>query len=353
MKIKRKRKKSVKVRTAPGSLVFTGEVKLDNAFVKALYYNVEKLQEIKQEDIFNEDRHDSENLWVDVRGLHDIKLIEKLGEKFKIHPLVLEDILDVGQRPKLEEYETGLYFILNNLVFDKTSSSIKSEQVSFYLTKNKLVSFQEDADDLFSNVRERLFSGRTRIRSRSADYLLYALLDSIVDGYFLTLDDFEVMINNLDDRIVEDTDENIKYDILHFKRELIFFRRNVVSAREALSKVLKLEETLIEKKNVLFYRDIYDHLIHILDMTEAYRDTLSGLQDLYLSELSKKMNSVMQVLTIIATIFIPLTFLAGIYGMNFANMPELNYQYGYYILLLVMLVITLFLIRYFRVKKWL
>jgi len=276
-----------------------------------------------------------------------------LGLEYDIHPLVLEDIADTQQRPKFDEYEKGIFLIVRALAFDKENLQIKTEQVSIYFQKGLLISFQEDETDLFAAVRHRLQAGHGRIRRLKADYLAYALVDNLVDNYFLILDGVEEAIEKVEDQLLKSPDNSIKEQIHSLKKELLIVRKSIGPLREAISRFSKSESPLIEDSSSIFIRDLYDHTIQIMDIAENYRDMLNGLQDLFLSEISHRMNQVMQVLTIVTTIFVPLSFLAGLYGMNFDNIPELHHKYGYFILLAVMLVISVSSILYFRSKKWL
>lgn len=339
----------------PGSVVFTGNRKVEKVFLHYLKYDekglLQKTLDNHADITFHESPPDEVD-WYDVRGLHDTSLIELIGETFKIHPLVLEDVADTQQRPKFDEYDRGDFVVVPALHFDKAAVKIHFEQVALYFRKGLLVSFQENETDLFGSVRERLHKGRGKIRQRGADYLCYALIDSLVDRYFLTLDSFGEVIEKLEDDIIANPQENSKARIHHLKKELLAVRKAMVPMREAISRFSKSESKFITETSGFFLRDLYDHIVQIMDMVETYRDMLNGLQDLYLSEISFKMNQVMQVLTIITTIFVPLSFLAGLYGMNFDHMPELQYHYGYFILLGIMVCIFIGSLVYFRQKKW-
>jgi magnesium transporter len=350
----RKRKKTG---LAPGSIVFTGDKKVENIQVHYLNYNEQSMEE----QVF--DSHEtiafkkpSDNLidWYDVRGMHDINLIEHIGTSFSIHPLVLEAIADVNQRPKFEEYDTGNFIALRALHFDKENIKLESEQITLYFRKGLVLTFQERETDLFLEVRKRIKSGRRKIRTCGSDYLSYALIDVVVDHYYVVLDDVESVIENLEDKLINgQQDIENKTKIHELKKELVRIRKSVAPLREAISRFSKSESPLIDNDTYAFLRDLYDHTIQIMDMVESYRDMLNGLQDLFMTEVSFKMNKVMQLLTIVSTIFIPLTFLAGLYGMNFSHIPELHWKYGYFILLGIMFIIALFLIAFFKRKKWL
>ena len=285
--------------------------------------------------------------------MHDTELIATLGANFGMHPLTLENTVDIHQRPKFEEYENGFFITLKALRFNADTKSVNNEHLAIYVTDGAVISFQETESDLFEPVRERLEKSSGRIRSRGADYLAFALMDVVVDHYYVVIEGFEEVINRLEDELTEDPTTEIKGEIHQLKKELLRIRKKVIPLREATSQFSKSEHRLIADTTPIFVRDLYEHTVHVIDNLDSNRDLLNGLQDLYISELSFKMNKVMQVLTLVSTIFIPLTFLAGIYGMNFTNIPELNYKYGYFILLGVMFVISIILIFFFRRKHWL
>lgn len=290
--------------------------------------------------------------WYDIRGLHDLALIEMFGRQFNIHPLALEDILHTQQRPKFEEYGDKVFIVANSLLFKPDLYELETEQITIYFGKNFLLTFQEKEDDTFSAVRERLSARRGQVHNRKSDYLAYALLDNIVDNYFQILDQLEDRIDQLETEINDRPDPEIKEKIHRLKFQMLAMRKAVMPLREAVGKFIAYENPLPDESIAFFVRDLYDHVIRVSDMLETYRDMLNGLQELYLSELSIRMNNVIQVLTIITTIFVPLTFLAGIYGMNFSNMPELRWRYGYYYLLALMLLVFIAFLLYFRKKKW-
>lgn len=290
--------------------------------------------------------------WYDIRGLHDVALIESFGKQFNIHPLVLEDILHTQQRPKFEEYGDEVFIVASALTFDRQLHELNIEQIAIYFGKNFLLTFQENEDDTFVAVRERLATSQSRIRTCNSSYLAYALLDSVVDHYFHVLDRIEDRMDELEAQINKEPSRKVKENIHHLKYQLISMRKAVMPLREATSKFSRYEGSIMEASTSLFVRDLYDHVVRISDFLETYRDLLGGVQELYLSELSIRMNNIIQVLTIITTIFVPLSFLAAVYGMNFDNMPELHLRYGYFYLLGVMLLISISSLSYFKRKKW-
>jgi magnesium transporter len=290
--------------------------------------------------------------WINIDGLNDTPVIEKIGDLFDIHPLVLEDVLHTNQRPKLEDHEGYLFLVVRMLYIPPGSDEIQSEQISFILTEHCLVTFQERAGDVFDAIRERIRNSHGRIRKMGADYLLYALMDAIVDNYFLIMESTGEKIEVIEQSMMENPDAVLLNQLYRMKRELLYIRKSTWPLREAIGGLERGESKLFRKKTEPFVRDLYDHTIQVIDTVETFRDMLSGVQDLYLSSMGQKTNQVMQVLTIIATLFIPLTFVAGIYGMNFEHMPELAWRYSYLSFWIVILVITFGMIMYFRSKKW-
>ncbi len=352
---KKKTKKKIDTRgMAPGSVVFTGDRKMDTTHIHYVQYDEEILNIKDFEDGNTMEFREEEGkvTWYDIRGLHNTSLIEMIGKQYSIHSLVLEDIADTQQRPKFDEYDNGVFIIVKALRFNPITIEIQTEQVAIFIGKNIVFSFQEDEDDLFVGVRDRVNTGRGKIRKRGADYLGYSLLDNIVDNYFNVLDKVEEEIEKLEAEIIDAPRSNSKSRNHHLKREMLTLRKAVQPLREAINKFAKSDSPFVMETTEVFLRDLYDHTIQVMDMVETYRDVLTGLQDLYLSEISFKMNQIMQVLTVISTIFIPLSFLTGMYGMNFENMPELKTQNGYFVLLGVMAVIVVALLYYFRRNRW-
>ena len=339
----------------PGSVIFTGDKMVDKVIMHYMQYDAQSLKEIEldtHQKITLQPSEDHLVDWYDIRGVHDTKFIEQIGKMFEIHPLIQEDIADTHNRPKYDEYPTGNFIILKALAFDAVNNQIVTEQVGIYFRKGLVVTFQETESDLFQSVRSRISSGKGRIKARGSDYLSYALMDAVVDNYFVVMDNLEDTIEIIEDTLLNKPTSQIKERVHFLKKELLKMRKSVAPLREAISRFSKSESPLIEDSSLVFTRDLYDHTIQIMDMVDNYRDTLNGLQDLYLSEISFRMNQVMQVLTIITTIFVPLSFLAGLYGMNFDNIPELHNPYGYFILLGVMFMIFIGSLYYFKRKGW-
>ena len=350
-----KPKRKGKVGLPPGSVVFTGDKKIEKVQIHYLQYDVTALSEAELDNhgqiLFHTSPINKVD-WYDIRGLHDTKLIEEIGKTFHIHPLALEDVADTFQRPKFEDYENGLFIIFKALSYDKATKSIQKEQVAIYFYQGFLVSFQETESDLFEAIRTRLRGKSGKIRQRGSDYLAYALCDVVVDRYLMLLDEIGADIEILEDQMLEDQKAENKAEIHHLKKEILKVRKAIFPLREAIMRFSKCENEVVDAATIVFVRDLYDHIIQVLDTVESLRDLLMSLYDLFISEVSFKMNQVMQILTLVSTLFIPLTFLAGIYGMNFANMPELQWKYGYFILLTIMFLMAFALLRYFKNKKW-
>lgn len=340
----------------PGEVIFTGEQKLAEVEIQYIEYNNDHIIEesVTGESIQNfHEPDDNVMQWYDIRGLHNTALIQEIGEIFSIHQLVLEDVADTYQRPKYEEYEDGIFITFKKMKLNETTNDIEQQQVSIYFGQGFLISFQEEPSDIFHNVKERLRKSSGRIRKRGADYLAYTLIDAIADSYFTILDKVELFIENKEYQINKNPKENLKTEIHDMKMELLQMRKSVAPLREAIGRFVRSDSSLLDENSLPFLQDLYDHTIQINDIVESSRDSLIGLQDLYMSEVSFRMNQIMKVLTVVTTVFIPLSFLTGLYGMNFKNMPELHYQNGYFILLVLMAVIVVGLLFYFKHKKWL
>ncbi|MGQ9646896.1 MAG: magnesium/cobalt transporter CorA [Thermodesulfobacteriota bacterium] len=349
------KKRSKKAGLAPGTLVHIGEKKAETLKIILIDYDENQFQqrEVKEiQDCFIFKEKPSVT-WINVDGLHQVEVLEKLGQCYELHPLVLEDILNTDQRPKLEDYETYLYIVLKAFDYNEESNEIDTEQISLILGQNFVFSFQEREGDTFDPIRDRIHHNKGRIRKMGTDYLAYALLDSIVDNYFIILEKVGERIEGLEEKLVmHPTDETLQ-SLHQLKRELLFLRKNVWPLREVIGGLERGESSLIKQPTQIYLRDVYDHTIQVVDTIETYRDMVSGMLDIYLSSVSNRLNSVMKVLTIIATIFMPLTFLAGIYGMNFKYMPELEWRWGYPLVWLIMGGIGISMLVYFRKKKWL
>lgn len=350
----RSQKSKKKVGQIPGSVIYTGEKSNQKLFIEAFDYTKDYVVEkelTNVEECF--DFEEGSITWININGLNHVKAIEKIGEHYELHPLVLEDIVNISQRPKIDEYDDYLFVVLKMLYYD-SNEKIVSEQVSFILGKDYVLSFQESEGDVFDSVRERIRHAKGRVRSMKSDYLLYVLIDAVVDHYFSVI---EILGDKIEDFETEIFSGNVKEDISKeiqdLKREILRVRRAIFPLREVLNRIEKNESALVDPKTHTYYRDIYDHLIQVSENIDIYREMIWSLMDMYMTTISNKMNEVMKVLTIMASIFIPLTFIAGVYGMNFEYIPELKYKNAYFVLWGVMIVIFLGMLLYFKRKKWL
>lgn len=288
--------------------------------------------------------------WVNVDGLHDRPIVQKLGKHFNLHPLLIEDVLSDHQ-PKAEEFDDYLFFTMK-MLYRIQEKKIEYEQISFVLGRDYLLSFQEKEGDLFGPLRDRIKQSSGRLRQRKADYLLYRLIDIIVDNYYIILDEVGQQIEQVEDDIYERPTNHTFQKIQKIKKELIYLRKALYPLRDALSKVAKDETGFIDAGSMRYFDDVYDHVVHLIDSMDTYKDLTSSLVDIHINTMNTRMNEVMKVLTVISTIFMPLTFIVGIYGMNFDNMPELHWQWGYYEVWIGMVLIVFGMIWYFKYKKW-
>ncbi|HOI44865.1 MAG TPA: magnesium/cobalt transporter CorA [Candidatus Aminicenantes bacterium] len=350
-----KDKRSKKSGLSPGTLMHVGEEKTGKPQITVIDYDGDAFLENKVpnvEDCFPF-KDTATVTWINIDGVHDTGVMEKIGSRFDLHSLILEDIMTTIQRPKMEDLGDLLYIVLRMIDFDGEKREIVTEQVSLVLGSNFVLSFLEDPGDVFDPVRERIRKGKGRIRKMGADYLAYALVDTIVDNYFAVLEKLGENIEAVEEELVADPRKETLHEIHTLKREMISLRKSVWPLREAVSGLLRGDSALVRDGTRIFLRDVYDHTIQVIDNVETYRDMLSGMLETYLSSVSNRMNEVMKVLTVIATIFIPLTFIAGIYGMNFQHMPELKWRYGYFIIWGIMALIAGFMLVQFKKKKWL
>ena len=349
------KKRSEKAGLPPGTLVHIGEKKAEIPKITIMDYGEAHFQEkevktIEECFLFKETPTVT---WINIDGLHQVEILEKLGECYGFHPLVLEDILNTDQRPKIEDYGEYLYIVLKMLDQSNQSNEILTEQISIILGQSFVISFQEKEGDVFDPIRERIRSGKGRIRKMGADYLAYALLDSIVDNYFIVMEKLGERIEFLEEELVKRPIPETLQTIHHLKREMIFFRKAVWPLREVIGSLERGELGLVKETTRIYLRDVYDHTIQVIDTIETFRDMVSGMLDIYLSSVSNRLNAVMKVLTIIATIFMPLTFIAGIYGMNFKHMPELEWRWGYPTVWIAVILIGVSMLIYFKKKGWL
>ncbi len=349
------KKRSKKVGLPPGSLVHIGERKTDKVTITILNYDEMQFQEKEAktvEECFSF-KDKPTVTWINVNGIHDLEILQELGNCFGFHPLVLEDVLNTDQRPKMEDFGDYMYIVLKMFYHDGKNNDTVEDQISLILGSNFVISFQERQGDVFDPVREQIKSGRSHIRKSGADYLTYALIDTIVDNYFIILEKLGEKIEDAEEELLTNPTSQTLQAIHNLKKDMMSLRRSVWPLRELVSSLERNESALIKRTMLVYLRDVYDHIIQVADTIETFRDMLSGMLDIYLSSISYRMNAVMKVLTIVATIFIPLTFVVGIYGMNFKYMPELEWQWGYYTVLSIMAVIGVLMIIYFKKKKWL
>ncbi|MFW9954109.1 MAG: magnesium/cobalt transporter CorA [Candidatus Thorarchaeota archaeon] len=343
-----------KVGLPPGTVVHTGLKLVESIRIMSIDYSPQKMEKIdtatpaqcvppSEPEVMR---------WINVNGVHDVKSIETIASNFGVHPVIIEDISSTEQRPKLEMVDGTLFIVVRSFSYDEDSETIASEQISFILGDNFVLSFQESANPIFEPIIKRLHQQGTRIRITKTDYLTYALVDLLIDNYFVVLEKIGDIIEELENDLIKQPSREMLSRIYQLKRNLILFRRFVWPLREVVFRLSREAPSLINESTQIYLRDLYDHVIRITDLLETYRDSLTGMLDIYLSSVSNRMNEVMRVLTVISTIFIPLTLLASIYGMNFQYMPETQWVWGYPFLLISMVIIGIVLLIYFRGKEW-
>ncbi len=352
--MERTRKHSIKpAGSSPGTLLYIGEERTGPVRISYIHYNAVATSEPKaiplQEVCLPSVGGVS---WYTVDGVHDVEILRTLGATFSLHPLVLEDIANTRQRPKIEDFDVYIFIAMKMITLDADTKRLQAEHVSIILGKGYVISLLEDEGDVFQPVRQRITSGKGRIRRLGPDYLAYALMDAVVDNYFSVLEDIGEEIEELEEEVVTAPTSQTLKNIHRLKRELIFLRRAVWPMRETVNTLLRDESELVSTETKIFLRDLYDHTIHVIDTVETMRDIVAGMLEVYLSSVSNKLNQVMKVLTVMSSIFIPLTFIVGVYGMNFQYMPELRWHYGYPTVLVGMLVLALSLLAMFRRKGW-
>ncbi|MBS3080043.1 magnesium/cobalt transporter CorA [Candidatus Pacearchaeota archaeon] len=347
-------KKSGKTGKPPGTVQYLGKKRIEDVTINIATYDYLEYFEKTTKDVNEIKKYINKKkmLWINVNGVHKTEIIEKIGEIFKLHPLLLEDIANVDQRPKIEYYDDLIFVIFKIFSFNETKKTLTSEQISLIIGKNFVLSFQENDKDDFDIIRNRLKKSGNKIRKLGSDYLMYTLMDYIIDSYFIVLENIGEYIEQVEQDTIFNPSIKTQNEIYSLKRELILLRKSVWPLREVLSSLQRENNKLISKEILFFLRDIYDHTIQIIDTVETFRDMLSGMLDLYLSNVSNKMNEVMKILTVIATIFIPLTFIVGIYGMNFRYMPELEIWWFYPSLWGVMVGVALLMFFAFKKKGW-
>lgn len=348
------RKRSSKTGLPPGSPVYVGDKIPKGTRIRVIDYDEDKFEQKEVTHIKDILKYKDSNTitWINFDGIHNPELMETVGREFGLHPLVVEDILNTDQRAKIDDYDDYIYLVLRMFYNIRGIEEIHSEQISIIIGKKFVLSFQESEGDIFDILRDRLKYNKGKVRKMGSDYLAYCLVDLIVDNYFSIVEKIGEDVESIEDMLAEDPDPDTLQRIHGIKQRMIFLRKSVWPLREAVSKFQRFENNLLSQETKLYMRDVYDHTIQIIDAIESYRDTTSSMIDIYLSSISYKMNEIMKVLTIISTIFIPLTFIAGVYGTNFHYFPEITWKYGYFGMWGVMAVIAAFMLYYFRKKKW-
>lgn len=356
MSVKKKKKSYRASNLPPGTMAYRGKKQASVTDIEIINYSAERYKsfisnEVKDAFDFKGNDHVT---WININGLNRIEDIEKVGLHYNIHPLTLEDIVNTSQRPKIEEFENYMFIVFKMLLI-KNDDELYFEHISLIIGEDYVLTFQEADGDVFDDLRERLSSAKGRIRSQGSDYLMYTLLDAVVDNYFTVIEAFGDRVEELESSLFQahSVDDSTPGQIQQLKRDILKIRRSIYPLREVVNRMEKTDCSFIKEITHSYLRDLYDHVIQVNESVDLYREMIWSLMDMYMTIISNKMNEIMKVLTIIATIFIPLTFIAGIYGMNFSNMPELQSKNGYFILLGVMFILFIFMLIYFRRKRWL
>ena len=349
------KKTSAKSGLPPGSLVYIGDKKEERPIISIINYNEKHYSEEIVEDISQcaIPKEQGGIAWINIDGIEDTEFIQQVGNKFNLNYLLLEGILNTDQRPRFEDYEEYIFILLKMFYYDMENRQIVAEHVGLVFGDNYLISFQERKEDVFEPIRNRIRKDIGRIRKTRADYLAYALIDAVVDNYFVVMENIDYHIEEIEEKLITAPTPGITQKIHDFKREMLFLRKSAWPLREVVGSFERSDSKLIHQSTGMYLRDLYDHVIQVIEYIEIFQDMLSGLLDLYLSSVSNRMNEIMKVLTIISTIFIPLTFVAGVYGMNFTYMPELEWRIGYPAVWAVMVVIAFSMVLFFKRKKWL
>ncbi|MGZ7136499.1 MAG: magnesium/cobalt transporter CorA [Methanobacterium sp.] len=342
-------KRNKKPGLPPGSIIYTGKKDIETKISLIEYdkdnFNqkiIEKCPEFENKDNVT---------WIKINGFSEIEKLKDIGRCFNLHSLVLEDVLNTNQRSKIDDFEDYLYLVLK-IIDEDDEYNVTTKQISLILKKDVLISFQDDEDKIFDLIIKRLKSKETQIRNRGADYLLYSLIDVVIDSYFFNLEKLEDRMGVLEEDLIKHPEPNVLNKIHDMKMDIITFRKAIWPLREILSNFGSYNYSLIDKSTDYFIRDVYDHSILVFEMLESFRDRISDMLDIYLSSTSNKLNEIVRVLTVISTIFVPLTFIVGLYGMNFRFMPEIEYPYSYPLILSGMVLIAVSMLIYFRRKKW-
>lgn len=336
---------------APGTLVYTGKKQSEEVFLELISFNPEEFDQKSIKSVQDLQLESNQTHWFNVAGLHDLEKIQQIGEHFQLHPLLLEDVLQVDQRPKTEDFGDCIFFTIK-MFHSVSDKGMEHEHLSFVLGKNWVISFQELPKDQFDLLRERLQQSYGKIRQKNADYLFYRFIDIIIDHYFLILDNIAEKIEALEDEVIENPSIHTLQKLQYSRKELIHFRKSIFPLRESINSVIKGDSKLLNKETERYFFDAYDHCVQVIESLDTSRELLNGIMDLYMNASGNKMNQIMKVLTIMSTIFIPLTFIAGIYGMNFEYMPELTKPWAYPLIWGLMITIVIVMLIIFRKKKW-
>jgi magnesium transporter len=346
------KKKPDSVGMPPGSLVHIGVQKVEEVTVKLWEYDEEHCHEFDIGDMEEKRPVEGGVRWIEVTGLHETQLIDALCRRFHLHPLLIEDILNTEHRPKIEEYDNAFFVVLKLFTYNEYTQALDTEQISIVLGDTFVLSFQERKGDPFDATRERLRKGTGKLRQRGADYLAHRLLDAVVDSYYSIIERLGKEVEELEESLLDSQDNQTGHSAYRLKRELLQLRRSIWPLREIVGRIERSESSLVQDETIPYLRDVHDHIVHVSDALDMFRDMLEGLLDAHLSRVSTRMNEVMKTLTIIATIFIPLTFIVGIYGMNFRHMPELAWVWGYPGVWGVMITVVVVMMLYFRRRGW-
>ncbi|RKS53179.1 magnesium transporter [Gillisia mitskevichiae] len=353
--LQRRPKSTNALNKAPGTVAYVGRKESAEIKIEVIDYSKVNYDRFIFDNVEATFKFENEEniTWINVDGLSNTAQIEKLGKFYKLHPLIIEDIVNTNQRPKIDEYQDYL-FIVAKMLYHKKDGILEHEHISIVIGKDYVLTFQEADGDVFDAIRERLTNEKGRLRNNGPDYLVFAILDSIIDNYFVVIEEISDKIETLEEQLfTAQPNDDITFEIQELKRTVLRIRRAVFPLREVIGRLEKIDSTLIQEKTINYIRDLYDHIIQVSENIEIYREMTWGLMDMYMTTISNKMNEVMKVLTIMASIFIPLTFMAGIYGMNFEYMPELQWKYSYFVLWGLMILVFLGMIIYFKRKKWL
>ena len=352
---KKKFRLSRKAGLPPGTIIHIGNKSDAEVMLSAVFYNSESVEHKQLKEIaeFSEYLKKDGITWINITGIHKPEVIEAAGKIFGLNPFVLEDIANTTQRPKFDEFDEFIFFTLKNLKFDSVQNEILYEHINFILGENYVISFQEKDSGIFEQIRERIINGIGKARNKGADYLIFLLIDATVDNYYEVTENIEDNIESIEDNILANNTKNSLVEILKVKRELIVLLKSIFPLREAINKLQRSGNKLIADTSHIYFNSIYDHAVHIIESVESQRDILSGLMEIYMTNISNRMNSVMKVLTVIATIFMPLSFFAAVYGMNFKFFPEIEWKWGYLFFWCLCIMCVCVMLLYFRKKKWL